>query len=391
MAVRKIKGSWWVDFHFGHERLRKRSPLNSKGGAEAYEVQLRQLVATHGTVPKALQALTPKAPVVLVTFAEFAAQWMRDYVAVNNKSSEQYTKHIVLRSHLLPVFGRLSLAEITVAEIDRFKGRAIAAGLKAKSVNNYVTILRTCLATAVEWGLLVALPRIHLLKAPMPGFRYLSEGELAALEAAADGVWRDLIVFAARTGLRISELIALEWPDIDLVNRLVTVRRGCVRGHLDSPKNYRIRHVPLTTEVVAILAPHQSTGGLVFTHQGRPVSPKTAHVHLHTICRRANLAPHGWHVFRHTFASLLAQRGASLQALKELLGHSSLTMVLRYAHLAPSYLAETIRLLEAPAPARLWATGCQPEHSERLPALSLIASEAPHSWLNPASKDHACA
>ncbi len=367
MAVRKIKGSWWVDFMYQSERLRRRSPSNTKAGAEAFEVHLRQTVATHGSVKTALAALTFRDEAMPVTFAVFAERWQREYVAVNNKPSERYTKQIVLRTHLVPMFGQLPLSAITLAKVDQFKQRALERGLAPKSVNNYLTILRKCLSTAVEWEVLAVVPRIRLLKVATPGFRYLSDAEVAALVTAAYGVWRDMILVGARTGLRFSEMSALDWSDLDLRNGLLTVRHGRVLGQVSSPKNNRIRHVPLTADVRAALAPRQTATGLVFENAGRPVAPQTASVRLHAICERAGIKPHGWHVLRHTFASHLAQRGASLQAIKELLGHSSLTMVLRYAHLAPEYLAQTIRLLDAAPPLRFTAARCQPESNSRLP------------------------
>ncbi len=390
MAVRKIKGAWYVDFRWQTERVRKLSPLNTKGGAETYETQLRQLVAQHRTIKDALAALKPKVEVRVPTFAAFAERWLREYVTVENKRSEQYTKRLVLRTHLLPTFGHLQLSEITTAEVDRFKRQALDTGLKAKSVNNYLTILSKCLKTAMDWDVIEAMPRVRLLKAPMPDFRYLSEAELQQLISAADGVWQDAILFDARTGLRFSEFSALHWEDVDLEQRLVTVRRGRVLGEFESPKNYRIRHIRLVTEVVEMLRrrPRGPTG-LVFTFQDRVLSPKAASRHLHAICKRAGSAPHGWHVLRHTFASHLAQKGASLQALQRLLGHSSMTMVLRYAHLSSTYLAETMQLLEPTG--KLWAASGQPEQesaSSIPPNESVPGADSP---LPEAKKDHALA
>ena len=97
MAVRKIKGSWWVDFMYKGERLRRRSPDSSKASAEDLEVCLRRLIAQHGTVTAALAALKPQPRKKGTTFVEFSERWMRDYVDVHNKPSERYTKAIVLR------------------------------------------------------------------------------------------------------------------------------------------------------------------------------------------------------------------------------------------------------------------------------------------------------
>src|SRR6266545_2229278 len=101
MAVRIIKQSWWVDFRFNHARYRKRSPENSRAGALAYEATLRHKLARGESVEQ-----TPDIASQQQAFEQFAWQWFEEYAVSNNKPSEQRNKRIILRSSLVPFFGK---------------------------------------------------------------------------------------------------------------------------------------------------------------------------------------------------------------------------------------------------------------------------------------------
>ena len=363
MAARKIDGWWYVDFHVHKIRYRKRSPKNSRAGAIEYEEFLRGELAKMGSLTHLDPPKEEKSKQVL-TFAEFAERWMRDYVAANNKPSEQRTKAYVLRIHLLPAFGRFLLPEITVVEIERFKAEVLARGLKAKSINNFLCILHKCLVTAVEWGEIATVPRIRMLRTTLPSFRFLSTAESEKLIAtAAPGVWRTMIRTALRTGLRFSELAGLEWQDVDLDRGFLCVRRAVVHGHVGSTKSNRVRYVGLTSDLSTELRGMQRRSGPVFLHEGERVNYDVAVGCLERTCRCAKIPIARWHVLRHTFASELAQRGASLQAIQQLLGHSTVLMTQRYAHLTPDVLRRAVALLEPKSP-DAWAAGGQ-EHASK--------------------------
>lgn len=340
MAVRRIDGWHYVDFYFQHKRYRKRSPVNSKGGAEAYEATLRHKLA-HG---EPIEVVPIKKE---LTFGEYAPDWLKTY-SVNNKPSEQGNKQIALDNHLIPFFGRKALKDIGMADIERFKHGKTEEELRPKTINNLLCTLSRCLRSAVEWELLDHIPIIKPLKVPPQPFKFLSLEESTRLIACCDEpMWKQMILIALRTGMRLGELFGLDWSAIDFQRRQITVRQSIVYGITGTPKNNKIRHIPITDEVCSALYESRKPIGLVFHRgDGEPLSYHVAERAMHRACKKAGLPLIGWHVLRHTFASDLATEGIPMRAIQELLGHASIVMTMRYAHLGESSLREAVATLE---------------------------------------------
>jgi integrase len=340
MPVRKIKGSWWVDFRWNGERHRRKSPVDTRRGAQAYEATLRPVVAQGLPIR---QAGSDEE-----TFSVFSARWFGTYVMANNKSSEQRSKAFILRLHLEPWFGRMKLSRIKTADIEAFKASKRQQGLSAKSINNYLAVLGKCLRTAIDWDVLQAMPRVRLLRTALPSYDFLTSVESRLLLQDVDEpMWNLMVRVALRTGMRRGELCALDWSDIDLEHGFINVHRRLYRGVIDVPKSNRGRHIPLSADLATHLAQVGHKSGLVFTSvHGRPLSNGTLARGIERICRRTGLRHIGWHALRHTFASQLASEGVPLPAVQQLMGHSSITMTMRYAHLAPSALRGAVDVLE---------------------------------------------
>jgi integrase len=339
MAARRIRGWWWVDFRVEGVRYRKRSPESSRAGAQAYEALLRRRLA-------AGEPLHPSANVILLR--EFAKQWFETYVRTNNKPSEQRTKESALRIHLLPRLGHLPLGQLSAVEIERYKSHKLEEGLSAKTVNNHLAILGRCLRTAQEWGLLPVVPRIRLLRAPPSPFDCLSADEARRLLGyTAEPMLHEMLLLALRTGLRLGEIIGLEWQDVDLDNGVLHIRRSVVRGISASPKSNRERHIPLVSSVYDVLRARWRSSGLVFPRpDGGPLTYIIAGNAIRRACRAVGLRPVGWHALRHTFASQLVAMGVPISSVQQLLGHATIQMTTRYVHVTHSMLCDAVQLLE---------------------------------------------
>lgn len=347
MTVRKIKNSWWVDFRHDYIRYRKKSPENSKSGAEAYEAVLRQKLA------KGENLISPQDEKIIKDrdqkFKEFAWNWFEIYVKNNNKNSEIQGKKYTLGSHLIPFFGNIHLNKISTLQVEQYKSRKAIEGLSKKTINNHLTVLSTCLNTARDWLGLDKLPKIKKLKVPPPITCFLSQKESEKLIANSAGMWQDVIFAVLNTGLRRGELKALQWSDIDWNNRMLTVRHSwCERKKgIDTTKGNRERYIPLTDGLYNRLHKRRLVTEFVF----RDETTQAFCVHrlnqeIRKACKKAGIKIVTCHTLRHTFASHLAMAGASLKAIQELLGHVNIQTTMRYAHLSSSTLRDAVSLLE---------------------------------------------
>nr|WP_279627363.1 site-specific integrase [Myxococcus virescens] len=190
------------------------------------------------------------------------------------------------------------------------------------------------------------------LKAPKPETDFLSFEEAERLEALAEpGRWKAMITLALNTGLRIGELAALSWDCMDLASGRLVVKRNVYRGHLGTPKGGREREVPLNERALKALReyPQRIDSPWVFPQRDGGFIRNPQHTCAEAILRnatRADIRPIGWHTLRHTFASHLAMRGVPLKAVQELMGHATIEMTMRYAHLSPDVKADAVRALD---------------------------------------------
>ncbi len=343
MAVRKIKGSWWVDVRIAGRRHRLKSPEDRRQAAIDFQAKLVQ----------ELRLQAQRAGVLpldrrFATLAEFAPAWIDLYARQRNKPSEQRNKLRFLRRDILPLLGRLKPEAVTTVHVEQLIAAKRSQGLAPKSINNVLMTLSKMLRSAADWGVIAHAPKVKLLKSPPSKYDFLEPFESARLlQAAPTPMWRAMILLGLRTGLRISELVALTWENIDLARRVVHVRQALVLGVLGTPKNNRERHVPLTEDsLVALLALSPSRGWVFRRADGRGVDDSVARRILYKTCDRAGLRRIGWHVLRHTFASQLVGLNAPLRNVQEMLGHASLEMTMKYSHVSAHALHATAAMLD---------------------------------------------
>jgi len=284
-----------------------------------------------------------------ITFKVFSETWFSNYVLPNNKHSEVDNKKIILRKHLLPVFGGMKLPDINARSIEEYKAKKKKEKLSDKTINNTLIVLNKALHTAMDWEYLKSIPKIKLLKVPQQSFDFITEAEYQCLIDGASGVLKFMVTVAIRTGMRFGELQALDWTNINMSSRKITVKQAFSRDKLGGTKNYRIRYVPFGNELYQLFSSKQRTDGFVFANDDGGLFRRGTYGRaLRKLCQKVGLRRIGWHVLRHSLASMLAQKGASLLQIKELLGHADIKTTLKYAHLGELGTTEAIALLEKP-------------------------------------------
>ncbi len=286
-----------------------------------------------------------------------AGRWFQHIEAKRNTLSDlieryraEHLPHAGVRTHDRTKYlkfwaaelGDLTLAELTPARIVAVRNKLLnmttrrGSKLKASSVNRSLSALRHCLSIGVrEFGVLDDNPmrKVQQLQEPRGRTRFLSIEERAALlnecKMHSEGLYA-IVVVALSTGARRGEILGLRWPDVDL-------QRGLLTFH--ETKNGERRSVPLVNHAAdlirALAKVRRLDTNLVFPGSGpRPLSIGKM---FNNVLDRAGIKDFHFHDLRHTAASYLAMNGATLAEVAEVLGHKTLQMVKRYAHLTEGH------------------------------------------------------
>jgi len=243
--------------------------------------------------------------------------------------------------------GQYALSAITPALIVEYRDK-LARTRENSTVRRYLAVLSHAFTVAVqEWEWLHENPfqKISKPKEPRGRVRFLTDDErerlLAACRQSRNKYVHIVVVLALSTGGRRSELLNLHWADVNFTREMLTFR---------GTKNGETRSVPLTGYALEVLTQHAQIRrldtSLVFPNAAgkRPLSIRDA---FENAVERAGLVDFHFHDTRHDFASNLAMHGASLVEIAEVLGHKTLQMVKRYAHLTVAHTAGVVARMNA--------------------------------------------
>lgn len=265
-----------------------------------------------------------------IPFDKLMDEFLEIHCRANNKESS-YTRNVVISKQLLKFFGKKALSQVTVKSIEEYKA-VRKKKVEPASVNRELAMLKHIFNKAKAWGHARENPveKVKFYREP-ERIRYLSPEEIRRLfdimkkENKKAPHLKPMVILALYTGMRRGEILWLKWSEVDFENRII---------HLATSKSGKPRTIELCDTVYNTLAVLKHTSKYVFPSDktGRPFTDiKNA---FHALIKKAAIQDFRFHDLRHTFASLNAMRGENAFVIKELLGHSTLEMSLRYSHLS---------------------------------------------------------
>lgn len=348
----KKSGNWFLDYRYPPGRAGKRvrkmvGPLKEEAEIKLGEVQrmIRQ-----GEDPL-LREIKP------MLFGKMADEFLAKHAsrARDRKSFDEMIK--VLRGkgkrHTnLPHFGTLTLQAMTPRVIDDFIAARRDVGMSGATANRYRAVLSKLFNCAIDWGYFGRENPVKKVKrfAESPGrVRFLTGDEADALIAGAPNKdHRHVLIAALHTGGRRREILTLRPEDVDLERRVLYFDQT-------NTKSGKQREVPIDDALLAVLRERlkvrridKPASEFVFTWRGRPI--KDIRTAFETAREEAGLGKDvTFHTLRHTFASWFMINGGDLYRLQKFMGHSTIALTQRYAHLSKDYLREGVRFFGAPA------------------------------------------
>ncbi|HKN74219.1 MAG TPA: site-specific integrase [Candidatus Acidoferrum sp.] len=326
----KLPGSniWWIRYVDAQGRFRR-----EKAGTKGMAIDLYRKRKTEALAGKKMPEKLRRAT---VTFAEIA----RDALAYSkvHKAATSYRCDAGRMEVLLAWFREYPAESITAQDIERqFQKQEWAPA----TPNRYRALLSLTYRLAIRNGKVRENPaRLvpHRLE-DNARIRFLSfDEETSVRKAIGEKCPGHIAEFdlALNTGLRLSEQYGLLWEDVSIPLRFLTIRRS---------KNGTMRHVPLNQAAVKALETlrkHCAASELVC---GGAKEPRRW---FEPVLKDAKVASFSWHCLRHTFASRLVMAGVDIRTVQELLGHKTISMTVRYSHLAPKHTLAAVERLDVP-------------------------------------------
>ncbi len=277
---------------------------------------------------------------VRMKFEDFVEEYVNIHVKPNLKAYERSTVPSIKK--LCSYFKGKFLHEISVKHVEQFKAIR-REKVSPATVNRQLAILKSMFNRAKEWDMYQGdnpVCKVKFFQENNQRVEYLREDEIKRIIEVSEDYLRPILIVAINTGMRRGEILALKWSDIDFQTGTIYIREA---------KSGKGRTVPMNNNVRNALSnmPSQLGAGFIFTKRDgerrfdlrKPFDKALKNAGITRYFR--------FHDLRHTFASQLAMKGVSLNTIRDLLGHESLEMTMRYSHLSPEHNRGAVTVLDS--------------------------------------------
>jgi integrase len=363
VRIRQKDGKWYV--FINHRGRRKAKCIGDKRSAEEVKRKLEARLA--------LGDFKLNEPPPLPTFGSYVERWLGTYADIHCRETTADNYRRLLQHHVLPLIGEKQFDRVRREDIKAIIAAMVRKGLSKSTIANTIAPVREMFNHAIDDGVLVANPAARLGRFLRPAkdrradVNPLTGEEVSRLLAAAQqhaSWYYPLLLCAVRTGMRMGELLGLQWGDIDFRGRFIEVRRAIVRGEIVPTKSGKIRRVDTSqhlTNTLKTLRVRRKEETLklgwgdvpewVFVNEvGRLLDPNNLRKRIfHRCLEKAGIRRVRFHDLRHTFASLLIARNESPKKIQALLGHHSIQVTMDiYGHLYTEGSRKVVDALDDP-------------------------------------------
>ena len=322
------QGGWWVRLYVnGREKWFR---ADSKSQAKTLYGRLRSEARENRYFPEKY-AVSKE-----LTLRAWIARYLEGVTSPGLRNVHRYGK---FWSKLL---GRKLLTEITADDLRHIQAKMKQKGTRtARTINRYFGALRRILNLAIADGLLSADPvkGVKFFSEPVGRLRFLSDMEISSLRDTLPPEHWSIVAFALETGLRLTEQFHSRWDCLNTEQGILTIPLS---------KSGKTRHVILTDAALDIVKGLTSWMHSPFLFPSpltsvQPMQGRNFVVKIYEpALKRAKIEGVTWHTLRHTFASRAVMAGVDIRTVQELMGHSTITMTMRYAHLSPAHLRTAV-------------------------------------------------
>ena len=326
MGAYKRKNIWYIDYYFEGKRIREKVGPSKKLAEKVLAIRTAEI--TRGQ----FDIQTYKS---VITFGELAEIYI-EYAKINKKS---WRRDITSLKNILPFFKNMKLKLISPLDIENYKQKR-RDEVKPATVNRELACMKHMFNLAIKWKKASTNPvtEVKFFKEKNKRLRFLSEEEIHKLIECSSPQLKPIIITAITTGMRLNEILSLQWKDIDFENNLIT---------LDETKGGSSRKIPINDTLKEVLLSLKNKAMNEFVFQSSLGKPyKDLRTTFRTTLRKAGLEDVTFHTLRHTFASHLVMSNVNLKTVQELLGHRTIQMTMRYAHLSGKHKQQAVNILQ---------------------------------------------